>query len=51
MSYGSGFGNAVKDKMRRGSSIKSNGSKKPSSRRSRSGGKGGPTKKMNGGYR
>lgn len=43
MNYGAGYGNAKKDKMRRASSIKSNGSKKRSWEDGAKGGaKGGP---------
>lgn len=42
MSYGAGYGNAMKDKMRRASSIKTNGSKRPAIDGGKGGGKGGP---------
>ena len=43
MNYGGGYGNSMKDKMRRGSSIKSNGSKMGSTGNGGKGGaKGGP---------
>ena len=42
MNYGAGYGNAKKDKMRRASSIKSNGSKRSWEDGGKGGAKGGP---------
>lgn len=50
--YGAGFGNAINDKMRRKAGIERNSGKKPASRTSRGGAKGGTVrKKTKGGYR
>lgn len=42
MNYGGGYGNSMKDKMRRASSIKTNSSKRPAVDGGKGGGKGGP---------